>query len=358
MADQEATSALEPHPPPPPVVDDETQQLPQHDAEPPCSFSPGCSRPLPDSSPFPPPNDDDDPWATKCVLSIDDGGGHGGYSSLVILQALMERVGEMERARNPRAESSVHSFALGPLDEEVCGARPASCCSTMTSESGAYWPCHYFDYVAGVGTGGVIAVMLGRYRMSVAEAMGKYKELCGVVVKRRLTSRQPKFARRDPVLLSSSSSSSSIRNKGSRRRAKGRTMQLVPAWPGPDEEADNLESDPERCRTIVCGCDMYLEPFRSYPGPEPRKHAVSDVIVRCLRGAPLPSLPSHGSEDSEARCCYYTNPSRTVLAEVSSILKRNSCGDEGTELVDLDGSFDRDVDSSREEEGEKEDDYD
>ena len=303
MADQEAARWLESRPP-------AETQLP-HDSEP---WNTSGGRPLRESLPFRPP----DPWATKSVLSI-DGGGIRGYSSLVILQALMETVGAIERARNPMATSSVHSSALGPLDDAICAA-PASA-------TWGYWPCHYFDYVAGVGTGGIIAVMLGRCRMTVAEAMGKYRELCAGVVKRQPTSRRPPFVRRDPIL--------STKDKGL-RWAKARTVKLVPAWPGPDEDERNLESDPERCGTIVCGCDSYLEPFRSYPSPEPRKHAVSDVISRCLRAA-----PPHGADIDAGH--YYNNPSRTVLAEVSSFLKRESPGDDGTDLVNIDGTFDQPV---------------
>lgn len=122
------------------------------------------------------------PWVMKSVLSV-DGGGIRGYSSLVILQVLMRKVEELERAYQPAANSSIYSSTLGPLDDEVCAAptpddRPRS----------EYWPCHYFDYIAGVGTGGIIAMLLGRYRMNVGEAMEKYRDICALVVERQLAS--------------------------------------------------------------------------------------------------------------------------------------------------------------------------
>lgn len=211
------------------------------------------------------------PWAMKSVLSV-DGGGIRGYSSLVILQALMRKVGELERAYQPAANSSIYSSTLGPLDDEVCAAptpdaRPRS----------EYWPCHYFDYIAGVGTGGIIAMLLGRYRMNVGVAMEKYRDICALVVERQLASPQPMFVRRKPVLST---------NKKASKRSNVRTVEVIPAWPSPNEYDGDLESDPKRCRTLVCGCDIQLQHFRSYPCSEQRRHAVNDVVVRCLRAHP------------------------------------------------------------------------
>jgi len=67
------------------------------------------------------------------LLSL-DGGGVRGLSSLAILQQLMTRIDP----ENP------------PL------------------------PCDYFDMIGGTSTGGILAVMLGRLRMSVDECMDAY----------------------------------------------------------------------------------------------------------------------------------------------------------------------------------------
>lgn len=38
-------------------------------------------------------------------------------------------------------------------------------------------PCHYFDYMYGTSTGGLIATMLGRLRMSVDKCLKEYREV-------------------------------------------------------------------------------------------------------------------------------------------------------------------------------------
>lgn len=46
-------------------------------------------------------------------------------------------------------------------------------------------PCCYFDYIFGASTGGLIAIMLGRLRMGVDEALEAYKTFAGKVFERQ-----------------------------------------------------------------------------------------------------------------------------------------------------------------------------
>ena len=66
-----------------------------------------------------------------------DGGGVRGLSPLLILEQLMERI-------NPVSPPK---------------------------------PCDYFDLIGGTSTGGLIALMLGRMRMSIEEAKDAYEKL-------------------------------------------------------------------------------------------------------------------------------------------------------------------------------------
>ncbi|KAL2889226.1 Vegetative incompatibility protein HET-E-1 [Ceratocystis lukuohia] len=74
-----------------------------------------------------------------------DGGGVRGLSSLLILEKILEQVQEAERL------SQVPS------------------------------PCDRFDLIGGSGTGGIIAIMLGRLRMSVDDSIQAYKRLADSV---------------------------------------------------------------------------------------------------------------------------------------------------------------------------------
>lgn len=71
-----------------------------------------------------------------CLLSL-DGGGIKGLSSLFILQKIME--------------------SLNPTNPPK--------------------PCDIFDMIGGTSTGGLIAIMLGRLRMSVRECIDTYLEI-------------------------------------------------------------------------------------------------------------------------------------------------------------------------------------
>lgn len=76
------------------------------------------------------------------VLSL-DGGGVRGYSMLIILQELMYR-------------AYVETEGKPPKRDEI----PK--------------PCEYFDLIAGTGTGGLIAIMLGRLRLDIETCMDVY----------------------------------------------------------------------------------------------------------------------------------------------------------------------------------------
>ncbi|KAK5122119.1 hypothetical protein LTR85_004365 [Meristemomyces frigidus] len=79
-----------------------------------------------------------------CLLAL-DGGGVRGLSSLMILKSIMERINPEEPPK----------------------------------------PCEYFDMIGGTSTGGLIAIMLGRLRMSIDHAIAAYVKLSPKIFKQQ-----------------------------------------------------------------------------------------------------------------------------------------------------------------------------
>ncbi|KAH8585557.1 acyl transferase/acyl hydrolase/lysophospholipase [Bisporella sp. PMI_857] len=140
-------------------------------------------------------------WEQKCILTC-DGGGIRGYATLLILAALMKYIGEIERQYKNAPHESSFCPATNPLAQHSSPAengimqkktisykmsRKESSNAAVVERipddpSGAlkaYLPCHYFDYIIGTSTGGLIAIMLSRWRMPVDEALDKYKVFGG-----------------------------------------------------------------------------------------------------------------------------------------------------------------------------------
>ncbi|KAI1675850.1 Patatin phospholipase [Pyrenophora tritici-repentis] len=91
------------------------------------------------------------------ILTL-DGGGIRGYSSLLIIQRLMHEIAECER-RLQRDEGPVPGSRRREFNEDEL------------------LPCHYFDFMYGTSTGGLISVMLARLRMSVPQCLEIYRKV-------------------------------------------------------------------------------------------------------------------------------------------------------------------------------------
>ncbi|KAK5144346.1 hypothetical protein LTR32_003721 [Rachicladosporium monterosium] len=103
----------------------------------------------------------DDPW-WPCILAV-DGGGVRGYSSLLVLKNLMHEIWLCEK----RLEDEQRE------EERISGDPPASC---VTNEEDIL-PCHYFDFMFGTSSGGIIATLLGRLRLTVEQSLEFYRFL-------------------------------------------------------------------------------------------------------------------------------------------------------------------------------------
>ncbi|CAN9185460.1 hypothetical protein AA0119_g11616 [Alternaria tenuissima] len=91
------------------------------------------------------------------ILTL-DGGGIRGYSSLLIIQRLMHEIAICER-RLQTQEGPVEGSERREFNEDEL------------------LPCHYFDFMYGTSTGGLISVMLARLRMSVPQCLELYRKV-------------------------------------------------------------------------------------------------------------------------------------------------------------------------------------
>jgi hypothetical protein len=187
----------------------------------------------------------DDPWARKIVLSL-DGEGVSGHSALSFLKRLMSKVQQYEEEEEPNIESSAaprstYKWIHPPPSGRYCPS--------------PFLPCHYFDYIGGTGTGGLIAIMLGRLRHDVDTALDVYQQL----------SRE--------VFQKNAGGGHSLFDRGVKKRTIALEQifyDIRPALQGVGESRSKFGYDESRCRTVVCVLKSEKLPpylFRSYHHP-------------------------------------------------------------------------------------------
>jgi Patatin-like phospholipase len=97
-----------------------------------------------------------------------DGGGIRGYSSLLIVRRLMTKIMHVEREHKDSAETSYHPLNYIPSrdnsisteklsNQDGSGKEPLSSEEIERQQRSQYLPCHYFDYIGGTSTGGLVA---------------------------------------------------------------------------------------------------------------------------------------------------------------------------------------------------------
>ncbi|KAL2043573.1 hypothetical protein N7G274_003880 [Stereocaulon virgatum] len=117
------------------------------------------------------------PWARSNILTF-DGVGTLVFSSLFLLEALITEISIIERESLPAATSSASPLSLQPGSLRQHASETPRIRGTS---SASYLPCHYFDYVGGTGLGGLVAIMLGRLRMSIYECLEAFTNLVNEV---------------------------------------------------------------------------------------------------------------------------------------------------------------------------------
>ena len=91
----------------------------------------------------------------------------------------MTAIGQLEMAETTDpATSSYHplpSAQVMATDDEA--RRLSQIHVAQATETSPWLPCHYFDYMAGTSTGGLISIMLGRLRMNIDDCIADYEKL-------------------------------------------------------------------------------------------------------------------------------------------------------------------------------------
>ena len=128
----------------------------------------------------------------QSILSLDDGGVRG-YVALLVLRRLMVEIDHWEReteegdvgattdptpAKRPSTDSATTPSPINhPLSRVSTVASPQQMEPILQTSSALARPCDYFDFIVGSGTGGLIAIMLGRLRMSLHECFVEFFRL-------------------------------------------------------------------------------------------------------------------------------------------------------------------------------------
>ena len=173
--------------------------------------------------------EEDDPWARTALLSL-DGGGIRGLCSLLVLERIMDSIRRYEQEQDQEATSSAYS----PLfNSTVHEDDRSSVEDGVKKDSSEYLPCHYFDLIGGTSTGGLIAIMLGRLRLSVQEAIQQYQNLAQHVFEKPSSRLKRIFIKY---------------NAASRRSNLQRHFDVL-------ADRRRFQSDPARCKTVVCAIE-------------------------------------------------------------------------------------------------------
>ena len=95
----------------------------------------------------------------------------------------MREIGRLEILEPADPDGKIAASSYHPLtpalslitDDDSCQLQESL--PTPPTDTSAWLPCHYFDYIAGTSTGGLIGIMLGRLRMNIDDCITDYEKL-------------------------------------------------------------------------------------------------------------------------------------------------------------------------------------
>ncbi|KAL8973601.1 MAG: hypothetical protein Q9197_002160 [Variospora fuerteventurae] len=215
------------------------------------------------------------------ILSF-DGGGVRGYSSLLLLEQFMQQVVNLCNEEPPESSDMIR-------------------------------PCEYFDLIGGTGTGGLIAIMLGRLRMTLGQCMEIFKEMTEVVFETDKTIAGLPYK---STLFKASKLEDAIR--ACVQEYEKERLDKIHGPPGSPTRAGSMSSYrttlPQRRSSLSNpGGQPSRPPMTSRGNPnalmyDPRKHRTKTAVTAVLRGARggtnvlLRSYPSQNERTIEPNC--------------------------------------------------------
>ncbi|KAG9036253.1 hypothetical protein FS837_001708 [Tulasnella sp. UAMH 9824] len=183
-------------------------------------------------------------------------------------------------------------------------------------------PCEYFDLIGGTSTGGLIAIMLGRLRMSIPECIDAYCELSKHIFDESLFKIVPRLIKAHKF------SAEKLKEAIEITVNKHRGTSSTKLW---DNTADRQPGE-RVCRTFVVaiqGCGVNYPPklFRTYNNRFQRQSADKCQIWEAARAtscAPsfFPDIEVEGIYYSDGGLGY-NNPTELVLKEAQSLWGRD-----------------------------------
>lgn len=136
----------------------------------------------------------------QTVLCL-DGQGIRGYASLVVLHALVEEIAKQEFEFDRSVHDSYNSPLFQGADRDPFGVEQRD----VPPSASSIRLCHYFDYIAGSSTGGIIALMLGTMRCPIDEARARTRALWTCVLPMfsslRMTFPPPRHKRKNSHMM-------------------------------------------------------------------------------------------------------------------------------------------------------------
>lgn len=186
-----------------------------------------------------------DPFRGQIVLCL-DGMGLRGSAILTVLRALVVEIAKQEF----KYDKSVHDSYSSPLfqstDRDPFGVERRSTAPDVRS----IMLCHYFDYIGGSSTGGIVAIMLATMRCDIDEAILRTRaiwlDVLPVFSKAWFPVTDPVSKRRKSTEMTNRLDDALNGVNDQAKTAAGKT-----SFPGQARPLTTLKATPEMCQTIV-----------------------------------------------------------------------------------------------------------